>query len=740
MSGRKTSEPGRYWRVRRHAVLVAISLLFLPLGSLPAQERPAQRVASIVSVAVAEYALGIDERGRLISDLEYGEAVSFLADARNVAERLSGDKAQLVRNLLDSLSSAVAAKRPPSELVELHEQFKQALGADAALEMPTRQLDIVEGRTLYEANCASCHGVTGMGDGPQAGGMVPPPPALGEAVAMRDVTPALMYHIVSVGIAGTAMTGWSANLTPDQRWNVVAYINAMRAPRPSAPAEGMFLQRCASCHGPRGASDGVLAAALTRLPAELSSFAWQVDRSDAQIAGAIREGVDSTAMPASRDLSEPEVAALVAHVRSLALDEVPPPPVDTSNGQAVSRRVIALLDEGLVDARTGRRSEAGDRAFDAYIAFEPLETPARARNPGLVATMERLFADFKGAVQSGDIRGAEGARNAIEAGMPAVVDLTRATSGFWGNLLQSLLIILREGLEAILVVGAVVTFLIKTGHRERLRSIWVGVGAALVASAITAVILATVLRALPATREIIEGITMLVAVAVLFSVSYWLISKVEAAKWQQFIRDRVNDALQHGGGRALAVVAFLAVYREGAETALFYQAILRDGAGLPIVVGMLIGFGILAVIFTLFYRFGVRIPLRPFFAVTSALLYYMAFVFMGKGIRELQEGNVMPITVLPGWPHVDAMGIYPSVETLLAQLLLVILFVFALLKTFWPKRAVTLPTVPQVTPGALDVLVPRLEAIERRLEAMEQTLGAAESSESAPAGNEIRVG
>jgi high-affinity iron transporter len=739
----------RFGRTTRAVFLAAISLLGMPLAGAQGQERPAQRVASIVSVAVAEYALGVDENGRLISDLEYNEAVSFLGDAREVAARLSGDKAELVRSLLDSLSVAVSERRPPSKLATLHAEFMQALGADAALDMPSRQLDLGEGRALYEANCASCHGASGMGDGPLAKGMEPPPPALGDAAAMRDATPALIYRIVSVGIAGTAMTGWADKLSPDQRWNVVAYVNSMRAPAIAAPGEGLYLQRCAACHGPTGASNGVLTDALTRLPVELSSFAWQVERSDAQIAEAIRNGVAATAMPASRDLQDSDVHALVAHVRAMALDDVPVPPTDTTNARAASRRVIALLDEGLVAARTGRRSDAGDRAFDAYIAFEPLETPARARNPGLVATMERQFADFKGAVKGGDIRGAERARNAIEAGMPAIVELTQPTTGFWGNLIQSLLIILREGFEAILVVGAVVAFLLKTGHRERLRSIWIGVGGALVASAVTAVILATVLRALPATREIIEGITMLVAVAVLFSVSYWLISKVEAAKWQQFIRDKVNDALQHGGGRALAVVAFLAVYREGAETALFYQALLREGAGLPIALGMVIGFAALAVVFTLFYRYGVRIPLRPFFAVTSALLYYMAFVFMGKGIRELQEGNVMPITVLPGWPHVEAMGIYPSVETLLAQLLLIVLFVFALLKTFWPKRAVTLPTVPaQLT----EALAPRLEAIERKLAALEERMGNAgdasdagevgevgDAGKAGDAGNEVRV-
>jgi high-affinity iron transporter len=382
------------------------------------------------------------------------------------------------------------------------------------------------------------------------------------------------------------------------------------------------------------------------------------------------------------------------------------------------------LRSAIASAQANRQEEADDHAFDAYIAFEPLETPARARSPGTVAALERHFADFKGAVASRDLRSAERSMNAIEAGLPGVKALVGPPASGWGAFLQSLLIILREGFEAILVIGAVVAFLIKTGHRERLRSIWTGVLLALGASAATAVVLTTVLRALPATREVIEGATMLIAVAVLFSVSYWLISRVEAAKWQKFIREKVDAALQHGGGTALALVAFLAVYREGAETALFYQALLNEGTDVlwPIIAGVVVGGGALAVIFTLFWKYGIRIPLRPFFAVTSVLLYYMAFVFMGKGVRELQEGGVLPITVLPGWPHVDAMGIFPSVETLLAQLVLLVFFAFALLKTFWPSRSVTLPTVPVVQPESpeLNQILERLDAIERRLAAHDQ--------------------
>ncbi|MFP5354534.1 MAG: cytochrome c [Gemmatimonadota bacterium] len=380
---------------------VALSTVLATASSVGAQDRPAKRLASIVGVAVEEYAKAIDANGRLISDMEYEEAVSFLADAREVAQRLSGDKAVQTQALLDTLSTVVNAKRPPADLAALHSRFMTSLGADAALDLPSRAIDLTAGRAIYEEHCAACHGVTGRGDGPNAAGMNPPPPALGDAATMADVSPALMFRITSVGIAGTPMVAWSEKLTPDQRWDVISYINLMRAPATNAPGEGIYAQRCAGCHGATGAGDGPLVAALTKIPVELNAFAWAAERSDAQIVEAIRAGVRGTAMPPTRDLEDAEFAQLVAHVRALSLTDVPSTLLaasDSLDAAGVAQRVMGILDEALSAARAGRRSDAGDLAFDAYIAFEPLETPARARNPGLVATMERHFADFKGAV------------------------------------------------------------------------------------------------------------------------------------------------------------------------------------------------------------------------------------------------------------------------------------------------------------------------------------------------------
>jgi len=710
------------------------AFIALPTGMAAQDANPVQRVANIVSVAVEEYKKGIDAKGRLISADEYQEAVGFLADAREAAGRLPGDKPASARVVLDSILAAVAAKKPPDKLDSLNAHFAAALGSEAALALPAKPLSIAEGARVYAANCASCHGARGLGDGPAGLKLTPRPPAIGTS-EMASVSPATMFRKISVGVTGTAMPAFSPALTDDQRWNVVAYLATLRRTATEiAEGEGLYVQGCVECHGMGGAGDGTVARALSKLPPDLATIAWQAERSDSQIAIAVSAGKAGTPMPPSSHLTPAQVKAVVAYIRSLptqtkTVASSTSPDTAGRAPAAAARQSILLLEQSLTAVRGGRTSEASDRAFDAYLAFEPIESRARARDPGVVASMEKLFNDFKGAVRANDLRSAERSLDAIESNMPKVVELTRPTGSASEAFLQSLLIILREGFEAILVIGAVVAFLLKTGHRERLKSIWMGIGLGLAASGLTAVILRTVLLAIPASQDIIEGVTLLVAVAVLFSVSYWLISRVEAAKWQQFIREKVTNALEHGGGRALAFVAFLAVYREGAETALFYQALFNEGTHVvvPITLGIIVGFAALGVIFTLFYKYGVRIPLRPFFSVTSVLLYYMAFVFTGTAIRELQEGNAMSITLIRGMPTVPAIGLYPTWETVLAQIVLVALFVFALAKTFWPKRSVTLPVV---APSQADSspLVAQIDALKVENEALKARLTSLEAA------------
>jgi high-affinity iron transporter len=166
----------------------------------------------------------------------------------------------------------------------------------------------------------------------------------------------------------------------------------------------------------------------------------------------------------------------------------------------------------------------------------------------------------------------------------------------------------------------------------------------------------------------------------LFYVSYWLLSKVEADKWSAFLKGRIAGAVSSGSGLALGSVAFLAVYREGFETILFYKALLSSagtGEASAVLAGIALGAVALVLLYLAINRWGMRIPLRPFFAVTGVLLYYMAFVFAGDGIKDLQEAGIIGLTVLEGWPRLPAWGIYPTAQSLAAQGVLVVLALVA---------------------------------------------------------------
>jgi len=181
-----------------------------------------------------------------------------------------------------------------------------------------------------------------------------------------------------------------------------------------------------------------------------------------------------------------------------------------------------------------------------------------------------------------------------------------------------------------------------------------------------------------------------VAVVVLFYVSYWLLSKTEVAKWNSYVKQKLEVAVTGGSAFALASAAFLAVYREGFETVLFYQALFLEGNSLhetflPVTAGIVVGGAALALVYIAINRWGVRLPLKPFFAVTSLFLYYMAFVFAGKGIAELQEGKLVSTTFLIGWPRLPAIGVYPTAESMAAQGLLAALALVALVWIFRPK-------------------------------------------------------
>lgn len=257
---------------------------------------------------------------------------------------------------------------------------------------------------------------------------------------------------------------------------------------------------------------------------------------------------------------------------------------------------------------------------------------------------------------------------------------------------QAFVILLREGLEAILVIGGIIAYLIKSGNKRQVRSVYIGSIAAIALSFVAAWILDIVKNinsANGAKQELIEGVTALLAVAVLFYVSNWMLSKSESEVWQGYINEKVENSVSKGSMIALGFTAFLAVFREGAEVILFYQPMISeaqsgDGVGF-IWLGVLAAVIILAIVFIAIRFFSIKLPLKPFFLATSILMAVMAIAFLGSGIKELIEGDFDIqiyiqgvsdlIAMIPKNDVLDLFGIYPQSETIIPQFILLVVTV-----------------------------------------------------------------
>lgn len=257
-------------------------------------------------------------------------------------------------------------------------------------------------------------------------------------------------------------------------------------------------------------------------------------------------------------------------------------------------------------------------------------------------------------------------------------------------------IILREGFEAILVVGAIIAYLIKTTknsmqeRKRQLRTVYAGAILGIALSFVSAWLLNQLKLANSASQEVIEGVTALIAVAVLFYVSNWMVSKSESEAWDAYIKSKVSDATKRGSAFALAFTAFLAVYREGAEVILFYQPLISSGDTYMVWLGFAIGCACLVVVYLAIRLVGVKLPLKPFFLATSILMAIMAIAFLGSGIKELIEGDVISmhspawVAWIPSHPVLEILGIYPCVETIVPQLILLAVTIITFV--FWLKR------------------------------------------------------
>lgn len=605
------------------------------------------------------------EAGAIRSEEEYREVSGFVAEARRrLAGLLDGDPgretARPVLSRLADLEGLVTGKADARRVEACADEILRGLTERFRIvSFPRRAPDAARAAALFAANCATCHGAHGAGDGPSAAALNPKPAPFADPAFLDGLAPYQAYNAITQGVSGTAMPSFRSALRDDgARWDLAYYLWTLD-PR-EAPA-----QPPASLAAP--VREQVLKSTRA-LAEEMLSGRW----------GAKASGPDE-ALAWARWLRRHPAPEILPAERVLLLQE------------RLDRLWEGFASCGGASPDAGRREALANEVTNLYLAeFEPLESVLDTRDRAARVEAEAALADFREALRSGDRAAAERARGeALGALDRARASLGAGPQGGPFAALQSATIILREGAEAALLVALILTALGRANRADLRRYVFLGIGLALTAGAATWGVAETLLGGRFIRREALEGSVSLLAAVVLMCVTFWLIRRADVAWWTAHLKSRMGEGLRRGSGWVLAGVTFLAVYREAFETVLFYQALALQTAPGPVLAGFAAGAAALVFSVAVILRLGVKVPLRVFFGATSVVLVALAFVFVGDGIHALQLSGVFPLT--PGWRRAGVawLGIHPTVETTAAQGALLALFAagFALRRRLGPAHA-----------------------------------------------------
>ncbi len=350
-------------------------------------------------------------------------------------------------------------------------------------------------------------------------------------------------------------------------------------------------------------------------------------------------------------------------------------------GASTPATLIALLDRALAALAANDLPTAQATVRQFQEAWLDVEGMVLARSPAVYTSTENQMAEATALLNRGDAAGAQRVLGRMRADLVPIVE-----AGSQYGVGDAAIILFREGLEALLVVAALLAFLQRAGNADKRGWIWGGAAAGVGASLAVAVVAQLILARAAANvgREVIEGFTGLVAAGMLLYVGHWLHSKASLGAWQHYIHERGRAALRRNSLFGLALIAFLAVFREGAETVLFYIGIASSITLSDLLLGLGLGAAALALLAVLMLVVGVRVPVRPFFLGATVLIYYLCLKFAGAGVHALQVAGVVHTTPAPSLPAWDFIGMFPTWETALVQLVVLAVIVGS---AFLPRLA-----------------------------------------------------
>jgi high-affinity iron transporter len=555
--------------------------------------------------------------GKVVDASEYREQVEFLGVLHGLVVALPqrAERGELEKGVA-SLADAVAKKQDGALVAR---QARQ-LGAKLAVAYEVSQAPVItpdptRGAPLYAQHCSVCHGDMGAGDGPAGIGLMPPPANLRDASRLDRLSLYDIYNTLGLGISGTDMPAFVDQLDDRQRWDVATYIAGFSA-QPVAAASKTYN----------------LADLARQTPAEVSAA----------------EGAPAAA--------------------TFRAQRAQPPQVQRGPGQLLDY-TSQTLDKSLAAYRAGDHEQAYDLSVAAYLeGFELVESSLDNVDANVRKDTEKALMAYRQSLQDGlPVAQAEQKLDVAKGKLKEAAGLL-GSDGLSTSLsfISGLLILLREGLEAILVLAAILAFLRNTGQESAVRSVNIGWALALLAGLGTWALAAYVIDVSGAQRELLEGATALFASVMVLWLGVWMHDRRHAAAWQDYIK----SSLVGGGGRfGFAILAFFSVYRELFEVILFYEtlwlqagpaghnAVLAGGAtALVLLVGLA----------WIILRGSAKLPLALFFGINAALLCALSVVFAGHGVKALQEAGIFGTRPVPFFEF-DWLGIHADAYSLSAQ-------------------------------------------------------------------------
>ncbi|HKU39958.1 MAG TPA: FTR1 family protein [Polyangiales bacterium] len=600
-----------------------------------------RQIAGILDYIGGDYRGAVAPDGRILDEAEYAEQLSLAKDADALAAQAGLPAEDPVRSSLAQLSAALTAKQAPEQVQNLCRKAREVLVTTQHLSLvPAAAPARSEAEQLYRTQgCASCHGEDGSAQTPAAQPLDPKPANFLDPERVATVSPHRAFHALTFGVPGTAMVAYPA-LNDAQRWGLAFYVLSLRHQNADLALGRRALE---------GSPVPDLAALSALTEEELGN----------QLQGVPEAGR----------------AAALAYLRVEA-------PFQRAGG---GLKAIPLLDEGLAAYAAGDRVRARKLFISAYLdGFEPHEAGLRARDAGLVSEIETSMLGLRIAASEG--KSLEDVRAAAQRARTLLLRAQDSGSNATTALLGSLTIALREGLEIVLLVAALLGLVRKRGYPQLARFVHAGWLAAIPAGLATYALAGSLLGGME--RELAEGVASLLAAAVLLGVTHWMLGQMTAKKWVGFLAKQVTSAASSGKA-ALFVwcLAFLAAYREAFEIVLFYQALVLDAGEhvKQVWLGTGLGLAILAVIAMLLLRVGQKLRPAPFMLASSVFLALLSFMLVGKGVRALQEAAVLAVHPLP-LPELQWLGIYATREGLIAQGALSLALLASALWPWWSAR------------------------------------------------------